>query len=116
MTIKGAVGPDSGGFTVGLDPSNPLAYSGGDPFSANEQWFSPAVLYALPLDPAVQYHITVNSVDYVTLPNATEGTGSGVRLHSVTFYSAYVLSRVKAKLQGRNGQQQQRHYRHALPH
>ncbi|WOO77091.1 uncharacterized protein LOC62_01G000683 [Vanrija pseudolonga] len=87
LVVNGTTGPKMGSYIVALTPAPPLSETS-SVFNARSAWEDPVVLYATPLDPAVQYTAQLSSGS-TGLPGDNAGHG----YHAVTFYSG--LSDIK---------------------
>lgn len=79
--VNGTAGPENGIMFYIWNVSPPLVeqVSG---FSSYNAWARPNVMYAMTLDPAVHYNLTLGPLA------STNTTGNVFALHSVQFYSA----------------------------
>ncbi|WOO80224.1 uncharacterized protein LOC62_03G003736 [Vanrija pseudolonga] len=76
--INGTTGPDRDILGVGFNVDPPEQTSIFYGVNATTKWVTPGILYWAPLDPAVQYNLTLQG---------NEIHGGNISLHSVTFYS-----------------------------
>lgn len=78
VMINGTTGPDRDLLSVAYSVDPPEQASVFYGVNATTKWVTPGILYWAPLDPTVQYNLTLSG---------NQVTAANISLHSVTFYS-----------------------------